>query len=72
MLVDFRWSSGDIAHLRKDAAELVTLGSDCSWPVSARPRGAATGEPTMPIVFAHCLDPVDDGFVASLVGRAAT
>ena len=67
LLVDVRWSSGDIARLRKDAAELVTLGSD----VLVAGVGPTTGtlqqaNRTVPIVFAQGLDPVGNGFVASL------
>ena len=65
--IDVRWSGGDIARLRSDAAELVTLGSD----VLVASVGPTTGTlqqitRTVPIVFAQGLDPVGNGFVRSL------
>ena len=65
--IDVRWSGGDIARLRNDAAELVTLGSD----VLVAGVGPTTGTlqqttRTVPIVFAQGLDPVGNGFVRSL------
>jgi putative ABC transport system substrate-binding protein len=65
--IDVRWSGGDIARLRSDAAELVTLGSD----VLVAGVGPTTGTfqqitRTVPIVFAQGLDPVGNGFVRSL------
>jgi putative ABC transport system substrate-binding protein len=65
--VDARWSGGDIARLRKAAAELVALGSEVML------AGAGPTTPTLqqvsrtvPIVFAQSVDPVGNGFVASL------
>ena len=65
--IDTRWSGGDIARLRKDAAELVALGSD----VLVAGAGPTTGTlqqatRTVPIVFAQGLDPVGNGFIRSL------
>ena len=44
--IDVRWSSGDLARLRSDAAELVALGSDVLvagvGPTPARATRAAT------------------------------
>src|SRR4051812_3260922 len=65
--VDYRWSPGDLARLRKDAAELVAL----------RPEVILAGvEPTtfilqqvtrtIPIVMAQGIDPVGNGYVDSL------
>jgi putative ABC transport system substrate-binding protein len=67
MLIDIRWSGGDIARLRKDAAELIALGSD----VLVAGVGPTTGAlqqatRTVPIVFAQGLDPVGNGFIRSL------
>jgi hypothetical protein len=36
--IDVRWSSGDLARVRKDAEELVALAPTCWSPASARPR----------------------------------
>ena len=65
--IDTRWSGGDIARLRKDAAELVALGSD----ILVAGAGPTTGtlqqaNRTVPIVFAQGLDPVGNGFIRSL------
>ena len=54
--IDTRWSGGDIARLRKDAAELVALGSD----ILVAGAGPTTGtlqqaNRTVPIVFAQGL-----------------
>jgi putative ABC transport system substrate-binding protein len=65
--IDTRWSGGDVARLRKDAADLVSLGPD----VLVAGVGPTTGTlqqatRTVPIVFAQGLDPVGNGFVKSL------
>jgi putative tryptophan/tyrosine transport system substrate-binding protein len=65
--IDTRWSGGDIARLRKDAAELVALGSDALvagvGPTTGTLQQATR---TVPIVFAQGLDPVGNGYVRSL------
>jgi putative ABC transport system substrate-binding protein len=70
--IDTRWSGGDIARLRKDAAELVALGSDALvagvGPTTGTLQQATR---TVPIVFAQGLDPVGNGFIRSLARRAA-
>jgi putative ABC transport system substrate-binding protein len=65
--VNVRWSGGDIARLRQDAAELVALAPDVivggtgqTAPVLHR----ATR--TVPVVLAQVIDPVGGGYVASL------
>ena len=65
--VDARWSAGDMVALRKAAAELVALGSEVLL------AGAGPTTPTLqqvtrivPVVFAQAVDPVGNGFVASL------
>ena len=65
--VDVRWSSGDLARLRKDAEDLMTLGPD----VLVGGVGPTTGTlqqvtRAVPIVFAQGLDPVGSGFIRSL------
>jgi putative ABC transport system substrate-binding protein len=69
--VDARWSGGDSARLRNAAAELVALGSEVML------AGAGPTTPTLlqvsrtvPIVFAQAVDPVGNGFVASLARPA--
>jgi putative ABC transport system substrate-binding protein len=65
--IDVRWSGGDLARLRKDAAELVALGPDVlvagTGPTQlVLPDASAT----VPIVMAQGIDPVGAGIVRSL------
>jgi putative tryptophan/tyrosine transport system substrate-binding protein len=64
---DIRWAAGDAELYRKYAAELVALAPDIllasSSPTVAALQGATR---TVPIVFAHAVDPVGAGFVDSL------
>jgi ABC-type uncharacterized transport system substrate-binding protein len=67
--VDYRWTSlpGDLARLRKDAAELVALRPD----VILAGVGATTGAlqlatRTIPVVMAQGIDPVGNSYVESL------
>jgi putative ABC transport system substrate-binding protein len=65
--IDVRWSSGDLARLRKDAAELVALGSDVLVAgVGPTPQALQQATRTVPIVMAQGVDPVGGGFVRSL------
>jgi putative ABC transport system substrate-binding protein len=65
--IDTRWSSGDLARLGRDAAELVALGADVlvagTGPTTAALQQATR---TVPIVMAQGVDPVGGGFVKSL------
>jgi putative ABC transport system substrate-binding protein len=65
--IDTRWSSGDLARLVRDAAELVALGSDVlvagTGPTTIALQQATH---TVPIVMAQGIDPVGGGFVKSL------
>jgi putative tryptophan/tyrosine transport system substrate-binding protein len=65
--IDYRWSPGDLARLRKDATELVALRPE----VILAGVGATTGvlqqvTRTIPIVMAQGIDPVGNGYVDSL------
>ena len=68
--IDTRWSAGDAARLRRDAAELVALGSEV---ILAGPGQTITilleASRTVPIVFAQGLDPVGASFVESPARR---
>jgi len=62
--IDVRWAAGDIARLRRDAAELVALGSEVivagvgpTTPILQQASRA------VPIVMAQTVDPVGNGFV---------
>jgi putative ABC transport system substrate-binding protein len=65
--IETRWSTGDAARLRRDAAELVALGPDVMLAgVGATIPALLEASGTVPIVFAQGLDPVGAGFVESL------
>jgi putative ABC transport system substrate-binding protein len=65
--IEYRWTSGDTARMRAQAAELVSLKPEVilggSTPVKAALRAETL---TIPIVFVQVVDPVTAGFVASL------
>ena len=66
--IDIRWAAGDLDfNSKKYAAELVALAPDVLL-ATAGPTVAALQAETrsVPIVFAHAVDPVGAGFVASL------
>src|SRR5262245_501553 len=65
--IDTRWSSGNRARLRKEAADLVALGPD----VIVAGVGPTTFvlqqvSHTVPIVMAQAVDPVGSGFIKSM------
>jgi putative tryptophan/tyrosine transport system substrate-binding protein len=65
--IDVRWSSGDIARLRKDATDLVALGSDVLVAgVGPTTQALQQATRTVPIVMAQGVDPVGGGFIKSL------
>jgi putative tryptophan/tyrosine transport system substrate-binding protein len=67
LAIEWRWSGGDIARTRQQAAELVQLAPDVllanGTPATAALKQATT---TIPIVFAVVNDPVAQGFIASM------
>jgi putative ABC transport system substrate-binding protein len=73
--IDFRWGAGDVQRVRRYATELVDLAPDvilAHGGTTVGPLQQATR--TVPIVFVATVDPVGQGFVASLSrpGRNAT
>src|SRR5260370_30274397 len=65
--IDYRWSPGDLARLRKDAAELVALRPEVILAgVGATASTLQQVTRTIPIVMAQSIDPVGNGFVDSL------
>jgi putative tryptophan/tyrosine transport system substrate-binding protein len=65
--IEYRWSAGDAARLRRDAAELVALAPDVVLAgVGATPTALLEASRTVPIVFAQSIDPVGSGLVESL------
>jgi putative ABC transport system substrate-binding protein len=65
--VDYRWTPGDLARLRKSAAELVALRPD-GILAGVGPTTLALQQvtQTVPIVMAQGIDPVGAGYVDSL------
>jgi putative ABC transport system substrate-binding protein len=65
--VDVRWGGGDADLDRRFAAELVALTPDVILATASSTVAALQGATrTVPIVFAHAVDPVAAGFVDSL------
>jgi ABC-type uncharacterized transport system substrate-binding protein len=65
--IDTRWSGGDAARLRKDAADLVALGPDLIVAgVGPTTQALQQASRTVPIVMAQAVDPVGSGLVRSL------
>jgi putative ABC transport system substrate-binding protein len=65
--VEIRWSDGDEAQTRKNAAELVALAPDVIVTGGSAGAGAMLkATRTIPIVFAIVPDPVGSGYVTSL------
>src|SRR5262245_52762119 len=65
--IDHRWSPGDLARLRKDAAELVALRTEVIL-AGFRPTTMVLqqGTRTVPVVMAERIHPVGSGHVDSL------
>ena len=65
--IDYRWSPGDLARLRKDAAELVGLHPEVIL-AGVGPTTLVLQQitRTIPIVMAQGLDPVGNGYVDTL------
>ena len=65
--IDIRWDAGDADLDRKFAAELVALTPDAILATASQTVAALQRVTrTVPIVFAHAVDPVGGGFVDSL------
>jgi len=65
--IDVRWAAGDATLDRKFATELVTLAPDVILATASQTVAALqAATKTVPIVFAHAVDPVGAGFVDSL------
>ena len=65
--IEVRWSGGDATRLAKDAADLVTGGSDVIIAgVGPTPAVLHQATRTVPVVMPQVVDPVGAGFVQSL------
>ncbi len=65
--IEYRWSAGNDADNRKNAAELVALSPDVIFASGTATVGPARqASRTVPIVFVVVADPVGAGFVDSL------
>ena len=65
--IENRWSGGDAARLRKNAAELVALNLDAIMAGAGPTLPTLLRETrTVPIVFAQAVDPIGSGSINSL------
>jgi putative ABC transport system substrate-binding protein len=65
--LNFRWATGSTQNIRSAAVELLKSAPDVVLAASSPALAAALQETrTVPIVFANVVDPVGQGFVASL------
>ena len=65
--IETRWSGGDPARLRKNAADLVALNPDVIMAGSGPTLPAMLqATRTVPIVFAQSIDPIGSGSIRSL------
>src|SRR5262245_42037994 len=65
--IEYRYAAGDAAKLVTDAQHLVRLPVDLLVARSAPAiRAARRATTSIPIVMSASLDPIQDGFVASL------
>jgi putative ABC transport system substrate-binding protein len=65
--IHYNWATADPEQIRKQAAELVSLAPDAILASgSAALEAARLATKTVPIVFASVIDPVSQGYVASL------
>ena len=69
--IDVRWAGGDAALDRKFATELAALAPDVLLATASQTVAALQAvTQTVPIVFAHAVDPVGAGFVIVWPGPA--
>ena len=65
--IDVRWSAGDAARMRVQAAELIVLAPDVVFAIGGGVLASLQqATRTIPIVFTLVSDPVGSGFVDSL------
>ena len=65
--IETRWARGDVADIRRHAADLVALAPDVIFaPGTAAMRPLLQATRIVPIIFAQVADPVGAGFVDSM------
>src|ERR1041384_7751695 len=64
--IDQRWTLGEAERNRQVAEELVALKPDVILVAGAAVLAVRHANPNMPMVFPQAIDPVGNGFVASL------
>ena len=72
MRIDYRWAEGRAERYSSIAAELVPLEPDVIVTGGSAILAPLQATSTVPIVFAHAVDPIRAGFVASLARPGAT
>ena len=67
-MIEFRWANGENAQMPALATELVNLGVSIIVAGGGTPAAIAAkaATPTIPVVFAVAVDPVEVGLVGSL------
>jgi putative tryptophan/tyrosine transport system substrate-binding protein len=66
ILIDYRYAAGDAARIKAHAAEMVSAGPDLILAMSSPVVAALRQGNPVPIVFVQVIDPIGQGFVASL------
>ena len=65
--IDYRWATAEVAQIRQQAKELVAQQPELILPLGSPTTLALVQQTrTLPIVFANLVDPIGQGFVASM------
>jgi putative ABC transport system substrate-binding protein len=66
ILIDYRYAAGDATRIKAYAAEMVSAGPDLILATNTPVLAALRQGNPLPIVFVQVIDPIGQGFVASL------